>query len=225
MKTTAINKIPYAEDSDAPDYPTQGKEVAELLDTLQWPEGNIKDGAISLAKLAAAAKPLTWYTPKIIAAEEARTNVAYGKLGTPDEISGVVLPTNGLMLIGYSANVKNSAAPEGRAAIFIGANQLKADQGKTEPTVQECQLSAATTFHHISTYYGGLIQQPNGEVWGGDVTTGQVLSSFSSGSTIHGGPCIVFAAAGTYTISVQFKAASGSVTAKERKLWVAVLGS
>jgi hypothetical protein len=35
-----------------------------------------------------------------------------------------------------------------------------------------------------------------------------------------GGVCYVFAAAGTYDVSVQFKASSGSITAKSRKLWV-----
>ena len=35
---------------------------------------------------------------------------------------------------------------------------------------------------------------------------------------------MVFAAAGTYDISVQFKASSGSVTVKNRKLWVWTMG-
>jgi hypothetical protein len=39
-----------------------------------------------------------------------------------------------------------------------------------------------------------------------------------------GGSIEVFAAAGTYTIGVKYKATSGNVTAKERKLWVATLG-
>jgi hypothetical protein len=38
-----------------------------------------------------------------------------------------------------------------------------------------------------------------------------------------GGVVSMFAAAGTYTISVQFKALSGSVTASNRKLWVQAL--
>lgn len=39
---TPINKIPYALDADAPDYPTQGKATAELLDTLKWGSRNLK---------------------------------------------------------------------------------------------------------------------------------------------------------------------------------------
>ena len=34
-----------------------------------------------------------------------------------------------------------------------------------------------------------------------------------------GGPCEVWASAGSYAVSVQFLAASGSVTVKNRKLW------
>ena len=39
-----------------------------------------------------------------------------------------------------------------------------------------------------------------------------------------GGFTFAFAAAGTYTVSVQFKASSGSVTASNRKLWVWTIG-
>jgi hypothetical protein len=39
---TAINKIPYPKDTDAPDGPTQIKALAELLDTLKWGYRNLK---------------------------------------------------------------------------------------------------------------------------------------------------------------------------------------
>src|SRR4051812_26149246 len=46
----------------------------------------------------------------IIATEESRTNVAYGKLPTPDQVSGVVLPPNGLIVVVYQALWKSSVA-------------------------------------------------------------------------------------------------------------------
>jgi hypothetical protein len=63
-----------------------------------------------------------------------------------------------------------------------------------------------------------------------DFTTGQVvgagpqMSVSATSPQLVGGPCYIFAAAGTYTVSVQFKSSSGSVTAKNRKLWAWTLG-
>jgi hypothetical protein len=42
MKATAINAIPYPEDSDAPNGPQQIKELATLLDVLKWGSRNLK---------------------------------------------------------------------------------------------------------------------------------------------------------------------------------------
>lgn len=170
---------------------------------------------ITASQLASAAKPVTWYTPKVIATEESRTNTAYGTLTTADEITGVVLPENGLIVIGFAALVKSSVSGAGRIALFIGGNQLKT-VGTTAPEVQEVTTSEAVFSTVLSTGVG-LQQTIKGNSF---VTTGQSIGS----GTNSGGFCPVFAAAGTYAISVQYKATSGSVTAKERKLWVAVLG-
>lgn len=186
---------------------------------------NIKASAgIVRSKLASDAKGVqgTWYEPKVIATEQTRESTSFGTLSTADEITGVVLPENGLILLGYTANMKSSVSGAGRAAIFVGSNQLKTDLGGTAPAAQEIG-SVGTAFHHIFSTTYGLTTQETG-VWTGDVTTGQALS-YSSGGASIGGLCAIFAAAGTYAISVQFKASSGSVTAKERKLWAWVLGS
>jgi hypothetical protein len=126
------------------------------------------------------------------------------------------MPTNGLMLIGYTANVKCSVAEAGRVALFLGANQLKIHSTGPTPIAQEVE-ELQTTLREVHTCHGGLRRAANES--GAYVTTGQIL-----GDPERGGPCWVFAAAGTYNISVQYKATSGSITAKERKLWVAVLG-
>lgn len=176
----------------------------------------IKNETIKREDLAPESKPVTWYAPKIIATEETRENVAYGTLTTKDEIASVILPENGLIVIGYQANVKSSVASAGRLAIFIGANQIKV-VGTTVPVVQEGGTGGGG-FTQASTSANGLTVAGEGTSF---VTTGQVLaSSLAQG----GGFCYVYAAAGTYNISVQYKASSGNVTAKERKLWVYTLG-
>ncbi len=162
---------------------------------------------------------LRWYTPTIIAGEETRENTAYGTLTTPDEVKSVVLPTNGLILLGYSAVVKASKTSAGAVSIFIGANQLKRQTvGSTAPEVQDLEVSTNTI--HIGSSVAGMASGSG--IWTGpDVTTGQVLSVQAT----SGGLTAIFAAAGTYNVSVQFKASSGNISAKERKLYVATLGA
>lgn len=157
----------------------------------------------------------------IIAQSEARTNTAYGLMTTPDRVSGIVLPTDGLICIGYQATWFESVIGAARAAIFIGATQLKIATNGTAPAVQEAgpRTGLATTANALHTFHDGLTHIDSNNSYGGDVTTGQVI-----GGAIGGGVCYVFAAAGTYDISVQFKASSGSVTALARKLWVWSLG-
>lgn len=176
----------------------------------------VENETITNTQLAAAAKPFDWYTPKVIATEQTRENVAFGTLTTADEIASVVLPENGLIVVGYTAIVKSSVAGAGKVAIFVGANQLKV-AGSTVPVVQEGS-TVSTGFTTLFTCPKGIVESGGGTSF---VTTGQALAE--SSSTV-GGLCYIFAAAGTYAMSVQYKATSGSVTAKERKLWVGVMG-
>lgn len=180
----------------------------------------------------------------IIATEESRTNVAYGLLTTPDRVQNVVLPTDGLICVAYHALVKESVSSAARAAIFIGANQLKwLDGGAGAPATQAAYVGATDSYRPLFTFESGLATLGMSSAYTGAVTTGQVIAghySTGAGFGLHiesggvtaeklaaattGGPCYIFAAAGTYDISIQFKASSGSVTAKERKLWVWTMG-
>lgn len=157
----------------------------------------------------------------IIATEESRTNVAYGTLTTPDQVASVVLPTDGLLIIAYQAMMKSSVAAAGGAALFIGATQLKYQDGANRAPITQATTTTGTTYAPLTTFEIGL-QAGNATAGDhtSDVTTGQVVGNVTTTGTTAAGPVFVFAAAGTYTISVQFKATSGSVTAKERKLWV-----
>lgn len=185
----------------------------------------------------------------IIATTESRTNTAYGTLATPDQVTGIVLPTDGLIFVMYQATWQASVSSAARAAIFIGSNQLKVQQINSGPVVQAAVGPGTTGLDtQLASFPFGLAAGPGSTA--SDVTTGQVcgVAPFVSGSAFGaqyeigstqfdtasgtayasgapvGGPCTVFAAAGTYTISVQFKSTSGSVTAKNRKLWVWTMG-
>lgn len=57
-KTTAVNNLPYPEDTDAPDGPAQIKALAELLDTLKWGSRNLKP-SIGMKGMSADSLELT----------------------------------------------------------------------------------------------------------------------------------------------------------------------
>jgi hypothetical protein len=153
---------------------------------------------------------------KVIAAEESRANVAYGLMATPDRVPGVVMPQDGLLCVRYSALVKNSMAGTGAAAIFVGATQLRSAVGGGAPDVFEFVWSSG------ANEYDWLFTVPPGAgslfYWG--MRTGGGDASRGAVPVAVGGSVEIEVPAGTYDVSVQFRSSSGSVTAKERKLWV-----
>jgi hypothetical protein len=179
--------------------------------------GNDKALKEAVEALQTTSKGVTWYTPKVIATEETRENTAFGTLTTADEITGVALPENGLIVMGYVARWKSSVSEAGRAGLFLNTTQVRNGlNGFVEPkttATENCLLTSAP---------GGLASVENAGA-GPFPTTGVTLGHQSSTSPA-GGIAHIYAAAGTYTVSVRFRATSGSVTTKERKLWVAVLG-
>jgi hypothetical protein len=157
----------------------------------------------------------------IIDTEEARTNTAFGLLTTPDQVTGIVMPTDGKLCIAYQALWKNSVASAAQAAIFLGANQLKIHSsiGGAPVVISAGGVGPVNTYAVLhSSPATGLTSHDDPTAALSAVTTGQLIGC--SGTTFAGGVAEIFAAAGTYDVSVQFKASSGSVTAKERKLWV-----
>lgn len=190
--------------------------LAKLVKALGLTEGYFADGAVTGSKVAKVAREALGLDgggevrrgKAIIATEQSRSNAAYGTLTTPDQVS-VVLPTDGLINIAYSAMVKASMATTINMALFIGADQLKFDNNEAAPVVQQAQFGG-TGWRHARTVANGI--EAGAEGYAGDVTTGQVIT-----------PVTVFAAAGTYAVSVQWKG-NGNMTAKNRSLRVWTTG-
>lgn len=213
--TGAPHSIPYPIASDAPAGHTQMQSLATQVATR-----------------------LGFVGKTAISATESRTNTAYGLLTTNDRVQNVVVPTDGLLEVTYWATWQESVAGAARAAIFIGANQLKTIDASSpaSPGVNEALVGAGASTaidKPLMTSSIGLVGSgigTNTTAYTGDVTTGQAIGQITntgSGSPFTiaalGGACRIFAAAGTYDVSVQFKSSSGSVTVKNRKLWVRVL--
>lgn len=207
---------------------------------------NKLDDATVLAQLGLNGQGVVRRGKQNIPGSESRTNAAYGTLTTPDVVADVVLPTDGLIVVMYSATWLNATASAGRAAIFLDNTQLVvADNATTTapsasaPVVQAAVGPNSTdSTAPLVTFGGGLAGAgtPNNQPT--EATTGQAVGWYQShgavtgtqgkwtnGSTTFdvaniGAPCYVFAAAGTYDVGVRFKSASGAVTVKNRKLWV-----
>jgi hypothetical protein len=199
---------------DGPGNTASGDQVMDNFDAL-WtardllaPPGRITGGGRS-----------------IISATGTRTNTVYGALSNgPDQVAGIVLPTDGILEILFRAYWLSSVASVGRAAVFLGANQVKHPQGNVAAGQLDEAGTSGTINQWLSTDGHGLLSTDGGTFGteGTDaVTTGLVIGQVNTAGTVFGGgPMVVEAAAGTYTVSVQFKSSSGSVTVGGRKLWV-----
>ncbi|RJQ12082.1 MAG: hypothetical protein C4558_02450 [Dehalococcoidia bacterium] len=205
---------------------------------------HIADDAVEAAQLADAAllglseSGVVRRGKSIIATEESTSSSSFTTLATPDRVENVVLPSGGLIVVGYYAEWKESSAGQGQAAIFLGSNQLKVPNLSGSLETQCGRGPSQSNFSPLVTFPVGLV---SGDSSAGSIsaaTTGQALaavkhSGTSLGSLVAGfdiyavnmaiplgGLCPIFADAGTYTVSVQFRALSGTVTARTRKLWL-----
>lgn len=179
-----------------------------------------------------------------IATTGSRTNTVYGFLNDAnDQVAGIVLPTNGLIAVWYQAQWQEGVAGAARAAIFVGSNQLQLQgyNGSTRgPQTQAAATGSATATIYVPlhTTTAGLASIKDTAGYAADAATGQIVGASSIGQALSmelggavstvgglplGGPCYVFATAGTYTVSVQFKATSGAVSVASRRLWAQAL--
>lgn len=152
----------------------------------------------------------------------------------PDRVSQVTMPTDGLMYIGAIGRYKCTVLGDDlsglgcQIAIHINSNQLKVpDSGQAAPVAQSSvwnNFAATNTYKPFGSYHGGIASIGGTVAQSDDVTTGQILSigTLGDGSkyVAPGGFFIMFAAAGVYDISLRYKVSSGTITVKNRKLWV-----
>jgi hypothetical protein len=207
-------------------------------------ETDTPDVAADIHSLATALDGLPSRGATNIPTSESRSSISYGTLTTPDQVTGIVLPTNGLIRVWYQATWSESISGSARAAIFLGSNQVQVANYDGAPhTVAAATSSTTANFLPLSSCAYGLVSGGGTNAYSGDVTTGQVVGVTTGGFNLNveyngtvthpfaagnyaplGGPCDIFAAAGTYTVSIQFKVVAGSsITVKNRQLWVQAL--
>jgi hypothetical protein len=206
-----------------------------------WAAGQI-DGT-NLSALAAQSAGVNQAAQTVkgvsnIATSQVLTSTTYATMTTPDQVTGIVLPTNGLIAVWYRATWQESVAGAALAAVFLGSNQVQVPvQGSTTPNTQAAATngSNAGVNYPLASSFAGLVSANLGSAYTGDVTTGQLMgignhTSVGLGIAYQdspatlaqllplGGPMYIEAAAGTYTVSVRFRSTSGSVTVANRLL-------
>lgn len=156
---------------------------------------------------------------------ETTTSTSYVELATPDQVH-VYVPQDCPVLVSYSALSKIAAAANSYAALFITdvstmtANQLKkADSTSAAPQVQEIGGATNTVYNWINTISTGLASAGGPGSDASEVTTGMSGGSSTAGPLeVRGLP------AGIYSFSVRYKVASSTMSVKNRRLAVSVLG-
>lgn len=233
--------LPNTIDAATPIVASEHQQNYEAIrDTINALDGeNLAAALAAILGVTQAGSIRRGYTS--IPSEDSRTNAAYGLLANPDRVSNIVVPTGGLLRIAYQARWLESVAGAARAAVFIGANQLKVANYGGAPVTQAAVMATGagtpSTYTPLHSSNRGLLSAPSRASSTADVTTGQILGAamtFGTDSLVElggtvliqeefhldGGEIIVFLDAGTYDVSIQFKASSGTVYARERRLWV-----
>jgi hypothetical protein len=229
-KETTRLKLPYPEDTDAPNAPAQIKALDELVEKYLLRGGQLLQ-VRNAAEQSISTSPGT-----------------YQELGTPDKTGKLKIATGGLIVVEYEALWKESVKGIARAAIHINGVQLKAAMIAASAGTPQTVAGMIPTASSNANRYCPLISSPIGLVGGSTgaeaghtlVATGMasaMIANPSAASTarfaasigteqvamgegIAGGPCVIRdLPEGEYEISVRYMITeAGSVTAKERRL-------
>lgn len=233
MPDLSYSDLPVdGEANNAADVITPLNDIKTYVNGDGWVDADRLDATVA-ANLGLSDGTDTRRGKCIIATEESRTNTAFGTMTTPDQVSGITVPTDGLIFVLFRAHWRNGAAGTAEAAIFLNDEQLKVPQANGAPVVSGGSFSGLTLgYGHLisgepsTSSTSTLYTETAGAYFAldvSDVTTGQaVVSTATSGG--RGSIIPIEVAAGTYDVSVRFKASTGSVYVKNRKLKVWTMG-
>lgn len=197
LEVTGTGIAPYTEAWDA--FPASDGSLDGAL---------FADGTITAAKMAPGALTSGSRGYNYVATDELIPNGALAVLPTPDRVTGIVVPTNGLLRIAFRGLV----TVQGGANIYIGGNPLTIPNTNGAPTVPTPGWSASPVgdWEWLHTTATGLVAVQS---------TGGAASAPTATQPMTIQPVTVEVPAGTYTVEVRMGTAV-SGRAKERKLWV-----
>lgn len=127
------------------------------------------------------------------------TNASETWLATPDQVSNIVLDTNGLILVDFQALWKVTANTGYAYITLNGTNVVSSGANNTFPVA-----STTTTSTHLSPLFtngSGLATVTSTTTDSSEVLTGQIVGQGRVG---------IFAIAGTYSVGIQFGNVGGT---------------
>lgn len=160
-------------------------------------------------------------------AEGTTTSTSYTALSNgPDRVANISLPSDSLLAIAYTANIKCTAGQFLHAAIHIGSDVLRV-QTNTALVSDEVAYAPAGSDYDVMFTYPDAPETGTTTNRGGlhviDTDGDGYTDNFSVPQIIR--PVYVFAPAGTHTVEVKYKVTgANTLTAKNRKLWVWTMG-
>lgn len=159
-----------------------------------------------------------------IAEEGTRSTNTWGPLNNgPDVIPNVLVAENSLLRIKYSALVKSTGAFQGTANIRVGPSGV---QGRLVTAhFQGVPSESLPGFSENANDYDWLYTTPKGSAlqsvpFQGGATLGNAARDSLQRPTWVGDFVTIEVGPGVYTVGVEYFATTGTVTAKERRLWV-----
>ena len=160
----------------------------------------------------------------VLNTEESTTSTNPAYLPTPDRVSSISLPSNGLIFISYRALWKSSGASVITATIYLNETILNVISTSGQPQAQFCTrvgVNSTIAYEHLMTSHLGLISQSTGSTDASNSVTTGMIFGFSPTGGAEGGYTILEAPAGTYSVGVKYTTSTGTTLfAKERALQV-----
>jgi hypothetical protein len=165
-----------------------------------------EDGTL---KLAGSSAPRL-YTPSIVTASQSRASTTYGVLSTADEISGIVIPgPTSILEVMFSLRYSSTVTNAGAVSLFLGTEQIRAPENAG--FVEALSAGSGVTQRLFSNP-----GSPSG------LTAGAGSGAEAKNAVVGGWLPVSHIEAGTYAVSLRFRASSGSISADNRVLYARV---
>lgn len=146
----------------------------------------------------------------IVNTAESVTGSPHAVLATPDRVSNIVVPSGGLLLVSFWAQIVSSSAT-GTARIYLNNNPVSNVNGPADGQVNSSIANGILVTSPAPNWagLGGLSLYGDSTV-SDDLTNGHPVGEFL--------PIVVNP--GTYTVEMRYEKTAGTVTLSNRKLYV-----
>lgn len=226
MPNTTGWGLPKPALTDSPDVPRDVGALADAVDghlsTIAGKAGVSQSGIVRRGK-------------SIVLGEEETASLTPALLATPDRVSGLVLPTDGLIFVAFQALWAFTGLGSALALLYVDGSPVKipfvgGNGYLDQTTTRFANANDSGAYTPLSSHTIGLISGQAGApspALTDPPTTGLTVAAQVSNANGNapgaGGICAIWAAAGTHEVSVRWAVTNTAnpttVKAKQRRLW------